>query len=114
MYLEDERPWRLVVGEPVAELLDERGAAAHVEDVREVRGVVAGPVQLLLEHVGDVIGLHMAGQLLEHPEHVAVVQRTAWLEVLVVHHHPLVVVRPAVVPDRKSMDFEVKVAIVCS
>ncbi len=54
---EDEGPWGLVVGEPVAELLDVSRTSAKVEDVGEVRRVITWPICLTCQHVSQVFGV---------------------------------------------------------
>ena len=58
--LEDEGPRGFVVGEPVSELFDVCGAAAHVEDVLEEGRVVARPVALAGQHTGDVLSVDVS------------------------------------------------------
>ena len=58
--IEDERSRSLVVGEPVSVFRDVFGATAHVEDVLEEGGVVAGPVGLPAQDGRQIVSSHVA------------------------------------------------------
>mmetsp|Transcript_70116 Transcript_70116/g.208972 ORF Transcript_70116/g.208972 Transcript_70116/m.208972 type:complete len:214 (-) Transcript_70116:672-1313(-) len=67
-------------------------------DVLKVWDVVACPRPLLQEHVGDVGAPGRSRHSLRNPQR-SVARRLARSEALVVNYHPLVVVRPALVPQ---------------
>ena len=77
-------------------LLDLGGIAALVVNVLEVGDVVGGPVSGVAEVPGHVARVAASGDLLEDPEG-AVFHALALVELVVVEHHPLVVVEAAVV-----------------
>lgn len=77
-------------------LLHLRGVPARLVDRGEVRDVVGGPVALAAQPPRHVRRLPAAGDLLEDPEG-PVPRRLPGEDAVVVQHHPLVVVKPAVV-----------------
>ena len=94
---EDLRARRHLPGHGLGLPLDHlRRVAALVVDVLEVGDVVRRPVCLLAQPGGHVAAVAAAGDLLEDEEG-AVAERLERRELVVIEHHPLVVVQPAVV-----------------
>nr|CAD7431904.1 unnamed protein product [Timema monikensis] len=111
---EDAGPRCAVVREPVPILLHKDRDPTQVEHLREVGGVVARPVGLVSQDV-CLVGrlqretsqmtctsdthLDITRNLLQHPQEIVLELGTfgPWFELVVVHYHPLVVVRAAIV-----------------
>ncbi len=93
--VEDPAPGRLVVGEPIAELLNLLVGARQLEDLRIEGAVVGLPVALRSQEVSLILDDDLAGELFENGQDSILEIMGTLRQPVVVNNHPLVVVGAA-------------------